>query len=79
MSAMGRSGTLQRATSFGRGSVLKRLEVGANRKDLFYYLVRPTRLLFRQHAHFIGIGYRAAKSSPRPSDPLSMILHKMGR
>jgi hypothetical protein len=40
MAAMGRSGTLQRASSFGRGSVLKRLEAGANRKDLFYYLVR---------------------------------------
>ncbi|KAF8481478.1 cytochrome P450, partial [Russula emetica] len=36
--AMGRSGSLQRATAFGRGSVSKRLEVGANRKDLFYYL-----------------------------------------
>jgi cytochrome P450 len=40
MAAMGRSGSLQRATAFGRGSVLKRLKVGANRKDLFYYLVR---------------------------------------
>ena len=38
--AMGRSGPIQRAAAFGRGSVLKRLEVGANRKDLFYYLVR---------------------------------------
>ena len=41
---MGPSGSRQ----FGRGSVLKRLEAGANRKDLFYYLVRqhvicPTR------------------------------------
>ena len=40
---MGRSGTLQRAASFGRGSVLKRLQVGANRKDLFYYLVSQHR------------------------------------
>jgi hypothetical protein len=39
MAAMGRSGSLQRAAAFGRGSVLKRLEDGANRKDLFYYLV----------------------------------------
>jgi hypothetical protein len=39
--AMGRSGSLQRANAFGRGSVLKRLGVGANRRDLFYYLVRP--------------------------------------
>ena len=40
MAAMGRSGPLKRAIAFGRGSVLKRLEVGASRKDLFYYLVR---------------------------------------
>jgi len=38
MAAMGQSGSLQRATQFGRGSVLKRLDVGANRKDLFYHL-----------------------------------------
>ena len=37
---MGRGGSLQRANSFGRGSVSRRLEVGVNRKDLFYYLVR---------------------------------------
>lgn len=36
----GQNGALQRARAFGRNSVLKRLEVGANRKDLFYYLVR---------------------------------------
>ena len=40
MVAMGRGGSLQRAAAFSRGNVLKRLEVGANRKDLFYYLVR---------------------------------------
>lgn len=50
MAAMGRGGTLQRNIDFGRGSVLKRLEIGANRRDLFYYLVRqhnicPTRSL----------------------------------
>ena len=49
-SAIGGSGTLKRAVKFGQESVLKRLEVGANRKDLFYYLVRqyiicPTCLL----------------------------------
>jgi len=31
---------MRRVYEFCRGSVLKRLEVGANRKDLFYYLVR---------------------------------------
>ena len=40
---MGRGGSLQRANMFGRGSVSRRLEVGANRKDLFYYLVRQHR------------------------------------
>jgi hypothetical protein len=48
--AMGRGGALRRSTEFGQASVLKRLEVGTNRKDLFYYLVRqyvicPTRSL----------------------------------
>ncbi|KAH9987800.1 cytochrome P450 [Russula vinacea] len=32
------NGKLRRAIAFGRGSVSKRLGVGANRKDLFYYL-----------------------------------------
>lgn len=40
---MGRGGSLQRANKFGRGNVSRRLEVGANRKDLFYYLVRQHR------------------------------------
>ena len=33
------SGKLRRAIAFGRENVSKRLGVGANRKDLFYYLV----------------------------------------
>jgi len=35
----GQNGTLQRNREFGRESVFKRMEVGANRKDLFYHLV----------------------------------------
>jgi cytochrome P450 len=35
----GPGGSFQRVFAFGRGSVLRRLEAGANRKDLFYYLV----------------------------------------
>jgi hypothetical protein len=38
--AMRRGGALKRTLKFGEKSVLKRLEIGANRKDLFYYLVR---------------------------------------
>jgi len=38
LATIGRRGSLQRVIDFGRGSVLKRLEIGANRKDLFYYL-----------------------------------------
>ena len=33
-------GAIRRAIEFGERSVLKRLEVGANRRDMFYYLVR---------------------------------------
>jgi hypothetical protein len=40
MSVMGGGGAMRRAIEFGQRSVLKRLEVGANRKDMFYYLVR---------------------------------------
>ena len=40
VSAMGGRGAIGRAIDFGEQSVLKRLEVGANRKDMFYYLVR---------------------------------------
>ena len=36
---IGRGGGLKRAMDFGKESVLKRLEVGTNRKDLFFYLV----------------------------------------
>ena len=36
----GQGGSIQRVHGFGRRSVLRRLEAGANRKDLFYYLVR---------------------------------------
>ena len=36
----GKSGTLQRVRAFARQSVLKRLESGSSRKDLFYHLVR---------------------------------------
>ena len=40
LSAIGGGGALKRLINFGQESVLKRLEIGANRKDLFYYLVR---------------------------------------
>jgi hypothetical protein len=35
----GRRSTLRRVHVFGNGCVAKRLRAGANRKDLFYYLV----------------------------------------
>ena len=40
--AMGalRGGAVKQAMVFGERCVLKRLEAGANKKDLFYYLVR---------------------------------------
>ena len=36
----GQGGSFQRVYAFGRRCVMRRLEAGANRKDLFYYLVR---------------------------------------
>ena len=41
---MGRGGAMRRAVEFGQRNVLKRLEAGANRKDMFYYLVRQYHL-----------------------------------
>ena len=40
MALPGKGGTFQRMQAFGKQSVLRRLESGANRKDLFYHLVR---------------------------------------
>lgn len=39
-SLTGKSGTVPRVRSFGRGLALKRLNSDASRKDLFYHLVR---------------------------------------
>ena len=36
----GRNGAVQRIFAFGRERALERLKMGANRKDLFYHLVR---------------------------------------
>ena len=37
----GKNGAFTRLREFGRERVRMRLEAGANRKDLFYHLVRP--------------------------------------
>ena len=39
VSVMGGGGAIKRAMEFGQRSVLKRLEAGANKKDMFFYLV----------------------------------------
>ena len=75
MSTVG-GGPMRPAIKFGQRSVLKRLEAGANKKDLFYYLVRQYTLL--RQSHFIEAKYRVARNFPRPSAPLSMTLPKMG-
>jgi hypothetical protein len=75
--AMGRGGAMRRTSEFGQESVLKRLEVGANRKDLFYYLV--CQYTIRLNTHFIKAEYRVARNSLRPSAPLLRTLRKMGR
>jgi hypothetical protein len=77
MATIGRSGSLRRANEFGRGSVSKRLGVGASRRDLFYYLVRP----HIESDTFTSLkpDYRVARSSLRPSVPLTRTLRKTGR
>ena len=71
------NGKLRRAIAFGRGNVSKRLGLGANRKDLFYYLVRQH--IASDMDHLIVTEHRVARSSLKPSVPLSKTLHKMGR
>jgi hypothetical protein len=75
IAVMGRGGSVQRAITFGTESVLGRLKVGANRKDLFYYLVRQHTgsdvLIHWNHC-------RVARSSLKPSAPLSKTLPIMG-
>jgi hypothetical protein len=66
MAAMGGSGSLQRATAFGRRSVLKRLEVGATRKDLFYYLVRQHAICPTCSSHWLQSGEELPETE-RPS------------
>ena len=51
MGLVGGGGAMKRAFEFGEQSVLKRLEVGANRKDMFYYLVRQ--YIICRTAHFM--------------------------
>ena len=40
MACTGRNGAGQRIFTFGRERALERLKMGANKKDLFYHLVR---------------------------------------
>src|SRR5712671_97212 len=72
---MGQNGSMQRSRTFGKESVLRRLELGANRKDLFYYLVWPTPTV--QLPHFIGIDYRAARSFLSLTAPQSRRSNRM--
>ena len=40
MAITGRNGSVLRVFEFGRERALERLKMGANRKDLFYHMVR---------------------------------------
>ena len=70
-----RNWTVPPIRAFGRERVLKRLEVGASRKDLFYHLVR-------QHVESIddylaNADYRVVRNSLKQSAPPSTTLHRM--
>ena len=56
----GRKGSVQRISEFGRGRAIERLKMGANRKDLFYHLVRA-RGEFSASSWPQEADYRAAK------------------
>ncbi len=75
---MGRKGSIHRIHAFGRERVLKRLQMGANRKDLFYHLVRAC-AQFSEISWPQETDYRVAKRCLKTSVLLLMMLQRMGR
>jgi hypothetical protein len=72
----GKNGTIQRNRAFTKENVLKRLALGASRKDLFYYLVCLT---YRLGLVYLNeANYRVARSFLNRSAPLSVMLHGTG-
>jgi len=61
--------------AFGRERVLKRLEAGASRKDLFYHLVHQC--IESANVHLTKADYRVVRNSLKQSAPLSTKLHWM--
>ena len=71
----GRNWMVPPIRAFGRERVLKRLEAGANRKDLFYHLVRQR--IESVNVRLTNADHRAARNSQKSSAPLSTTLHRM--
>ncbi len=78
LATTGRKGAVQRVQAFSGERVLKRLQMGANRKDLFYHLVRArhqfSAIFWPQEAN-----YRVAKRCPKTSALLLLMSPRMGR
>ena len=71
----GKNWTIPPVRAFGRERVLKRLEAGASRKDLFYHLVRQC--IKSANVHPTKAEYRVVRNSLKQSAPLSTKLHRM--
>ena len=72
--AIARRSPLVRSREFGRERVFERLRMGANRKDLFYYLVRSRTEFSASSSHDNRVGKTSLKLSAHP--PTS--LRRMG-
>ena len=59
---------MPRLRAFGRKHVVKRLEAGASRKDLFYHLVCQS--FEFANLHLTDVDYRVVRNSLKQSVPL---------
>ena len=73
-----KSSNFKRSRDFCRERTLQRLQMGANRKDLFYYLVSFLIEYLTPSAHSKLCGDRAARISLKMSVRLTARLHRTG-
>jgi hypothetical protein len=78
LATTGRKGAVQRVHAFSRERVLKRLQMGANRKDLFYHLVRAYNQSSSASSRPQEAAYRVVKSCLKLSALLLVMSPRMG-
>jgi len=71
----GKNGIIPHLQAFGRERVLKQLEAGASRKDIFYHLV--CQCIGSADVHLTKTDYRVVRNSLKQSAPPSIVLPMM--